>query len=221
MNVAVVAAALAEFEPDVLLLQEVQRDQLGALGSALQTTEARWRFKHWPVRVPAEGLGVLSQLPLVDVRVQVLAHRWSLWNWRRRIAVHVGVVVGDRMIRVVNTHLGAGVSAAERSRQAEALLEVATAARVIAGDLNAEPGAVELVPFGARGYVDAERSLHAGVPGSSTNWKLGPRDEAPTQRLDYLMVQPDVIVLTAFVPEDHQRWAPLSDHLPVIARLRV
>ena len=104
-----------EFDPDLVLLQEVQRRQLGALRPALAMIEARWRFKHWPLRVPAEGLGLLSRLPLADVHVQVLAHRWRFWNWRRRIALHATPRRGRRAVRIVDVHLGAGVDHEERS----------------------------------------------------------------------------------------------------------
>jgi endonuclease/exonuclease/phosphatase family metal-dependent hydrolase len=221
MEVTEVAAALGQFDADVVLLQEVQRHQVGQLRLGLDADEARWRFKHWPVRIPAEGLGILSRLPLVDVRVQPLARAWRFWDWRRRVAVHAGVVVGDQMVRVVNTHLGAGVPRTERTRQARALLDASAPARIIGGDLNAAPGDPELAPFAARGFVDAERRHHAGVAAPATNWRPGPRTAPPTQRLDYVMVRSDVEVVEAFVPTDHQRWAARSDHLPVVARLRV
>ncbi len=220
MNVPAVAAALEEFAPDLVLFQEVQRAQLGALRAAMHCGDARWRFKHWPVRVPAEGLGILSQLSLHEVKVQTLARFVEFWNWRRRIAVHAAVVVDDRLVRIVDVHLGAGVSSAERARQARALLGASPNAALIAGDLNAEPGDAELAPFADRGFVDAERRLHGDRPSPATNWAPGPRTHPPTQRLDYLMTRPSSEVLEACVPEDWPRWAALSDHLPVIARVR-
>jgi endonuclease/exonuclease/phosphatase family metal-dependent hydrolase len=221
MNVPAVAAAMEELGPDLVLLQEVQRAQLGALRAAMRCTDARWRFKHWSVRVPAEGLGILSELPLHEVKVQTLARFAELWSWRRRIAVHAAVVVDDRLVRVVDVHLGAGVSHAERARQARALLGASPHAALIGGDLNAEPDDAELAPFADRGFVDAERRLHGDRPSPATNWVAGPRTQPPTQRLDYLMTRPSCEVLEARVPEDWPRWAALSDHLPVVARLRL
>ena len=220
VDVAAAAAALATFRPDLMLLQEIQRRQLGALRDALSMTDARWRFKHWPVRVPAEGLGILARHPVAAARTQVLAHRWEPWNWRRRVAVHATLRVGGRLWRVVDVHLGAGVDHPERARQARALLDHAPDADIVAGDLNAEPASAELGVFATAGWEDAEARRRApGVPRPSTNWPPGARTAPPTQRLDYLLVRDATEVLDASVPDDWERWAVLSDHLPVVARL--
>jgi len=222
VDVARAAEALAAFAPDVVLLQEVQRRQLGALRVALGMVDARWRFKHWPVSVPAEGLGLLARHPVVDARAQVLAHRWEFWNWRRRVALHAALRVDGRTVRVTDVHLGAGVTHDERIRQVQALLDGAYGADAIVGDMNAEPGSPELGAFGAAGWCDAETRVRDrdGLR-PSTNWASGPRTEAPTQRLDYVLVRAVTEVTEAFVPDDWERWATLSDHVPVVARLTV
>jgi endonuclease/exonuclease/phosphatase family metal-dependent hydrolase len=221
MNVPLVAEALGALAPDILLLQEVQRRQLGALRAALSMADGRWRFKHWPVRVPAEGLGLLARHPVTDVTVQVLAHRWQFWNWRRRIAMHATVRLGDRAVRIVDVHLGAGVAHEERIRQVRALLQRTRGVALVAGDLNAEPHSAELDEFAAAGWMDTEELARgAGTPRPSTNWAQGPRTSAPTQRLDYVLAREPTEVIGAFVPDDWARWAVLSDHLPVVAQLR-
>src|SRR4051794_36444190 len=201
IDVARAADALAAFQPDVVLLQEIQRRQLGALGAALSMAGACWRFKHWPVRVPAEGLGILARHPLESARTQVLAHRWEPWNWRRRVAVLATLRVGGRQRRVVDVHLGAGVDHAERTRQVRALLEHARDADVVAGALSAGPASAELGVFATAGWEDAEARRRApGVPRASTNWPPGARTAPPTQRLDYLLVRDETEVLDASVP---------------------
>ena len=219
VNVPAVAAALARFDADIVLLQEIQRRQLGALRASLDCGDARWRFKHWPVRLPAEGLGVLSRLPLVDVHVQTLAHPIQFWSWRRRIALHVGVPRDGTTLRLVDVHLGAGVTPDERTRQARAVLARASEATLIGGDLNAAPSSLELATFARAGWRDAERGRRRDRPAPGTNWAPGPRTGPPTQRLDYLLVPDDVTVLDAEVPEDWHVWAAWSDHLPVAACL--
>lgn len=221
LDVAAAAAGLQAFDPDLVFMQEVQRRQLGALGSALGGVEARWRFKHWPVTVPAEGLGILSRRPLGDVHVQVLAHRWRFWDWRRRIAVHASVEIGSRRIHVVDVHLGAGVTMDERVRQAEQLMRHAPSARIIAGDFNATPASAVLAACAHDGWRDAEHRIRGDSACPPTNWTPGPRTAPPTQRLDYLLVDDDVTVVEAFVPDHWGSWAPLSDHLPAVARLGI
>lgn len=215
---AAIADALAGFEPDVVLLQEIQRHQLRVVGAATGWS-AVWRFKHWGVRIPPEGLGLLVRGSVDGVRRQILAHPYGWWNWRRRIAVHATVTVDGRSVGVVDTHLGAGVPAAERVRQIGALLDASGRACLIAGDLNAEPESAELRAFRDAGWWDAERRLRPDLPRPSTNWAAGPRVAPPTQRLDYVLVRDDTPVVDAFVPDDWEWWAVLSDHVPVVARL--
>lgn len=213
---AAVAAALAAFAPDVVLLQEVQRRQLRAVCAATGWS-GTWRFKHWGVRIPPEGLGVLTRGSIDAVRRRILAHPYGWWNWRRRIAVHATVTVDGRSRTVVDTHLGAGVPATERVRQIAVLLDAAGDAQLIAGDLNAEPESAELRAFRDAGWRDAERRLRPDGRRPSTNWAPGPRTAPPTQRLDYLLVRDGATVVDAFVPDDWPRWAALSDHVPVVA----
>jgi endonuclease/exonuclease/phosphatase family metal-dependent hydrolase len=222
LDIGRAAESLTSFAPDVLLLQEIQRRQLGALRVALGAIDARWRFKHWPVRVPAEGLGLLARYPVVDARAQVLAHRWQFWNWRRRVALHATLRVEGRTVRFTDAHLGVGVSHDERVRQVHALIDGAYGADAIVGDMNAEPDSPELAAFVEAGWCDAETCVRTpGIHRPSTNWAPGARTEAPTQRLDYVLVRTTTAVTEAFVPDDWERWAALSDHLPVVARLAV
>ncbi len=221
LDVEAVADALRAFDAHLILIQEIQHKQVGALRVALDAADARWRFKHWPVKVPAEGLGILSTLPVSEVRASVLAHPWAFWNWRRRVMVECSVALGERRVRFVCTHLGAGVPPAERVRQAHLVTARADGAVVIAGDLNAGPQSEELRALAATGWTDAERGLHPGTASPATNWQPGPRVAPPTQRLDYVLVRDSVEVIDAFVPTDWERWAGLSDHLPVVTHLRV
>ncbi len=220
LDVAAAAAGLAAFDPDIVLMQEVQRRQLGALGRALGAYEARWRFKHWPIKVPAEGLGILSRLTLTDVHVQTLAQRWRLWDWRRRIAVHASVVIGEGSVAVVDVHLGAGVTMEERVRQAEDVMAHSTKDSIIAGDLNGRPSSAVLAACARQGWRDAEHRIRSESECPATNWEPGARTAPPTQRLDYLLVGNAIRVEDAFVPDDWSYWAKLSDHVPVVARLR-
>lgn len=214
------AVALGQLRPDVVLLQEVQRRQLRAVSAATGWAGA-WRFKHWGVRIPPEGLGILVRGSIDGVRRQILVHPYAWWNWRRRIALHVDLTVAGRSVAMVDTHLGAGVPASERVRQIGALLDATRDALLIAGDLNAEPGSAELRAFRDAGWWDAERRAHQEITRPSTNWAAGPRTAPPTQRLDYVLVRDGTTIVDAFVPDDWQRWAALSDHVPVVARLEL
>lgn len=218
-----VAVVIADALPDVVALQEVQRSQARWLAARLGWSHV-WRFKHWPVVVPAEGLAVLSPTAPADVAMVHLAHPFRFWSWRRRIAVRVEALTADGPLPVVAVHLGAGVDDAERSRQAELAVGLLRAGHLpagrgcVVGDLNTRPGSEVLGSLAAHGLRDAWGALHPDEPGP-TNWSQGPRDGPPTQRLDYALVGAALEVVDVAVPDATEpgfvRYGALSDHLPV------
>jgi endonuclease/exonuclease/phosphatase family metal-dependent hydrolase len=219
-DLAGVVAELEAGRPDVVLLQEVQRRQARVLAASLGWQVA-WRYKHWPLVVPAEGLAVLAPARPRTVQRRVLAHRWGLWSSNRRIAVAATVTTADGPVRVVDTHLGSGIPEAERAAQAALVASMVGADGVVAGDLNATPGSPTVEVFDRSGFRDAWAEIGDG-PGH-TNWRDRPRTEAPVQRLDYVLVGPGWRVVSAGVPSHgdpgFERWGRLSDHLPVTVTL--
>jgi endonuclease/exonuclease/phosphatase family metal-dependent hydrolase len=215
-----IARWLRDLQADVVLLQEVQARQLRAIAAAGGYGQHVWRFKHWPVKRPAEGHGILADRPIAVLRTQVLSRGEPRWGWRRRIALHASVDTRPAPTPVVCTHLGAGVPEGERVRQACAVMDAAIRSAVIGGDLNAHPGSPTLEAFAAEGWVDAWSRAHPELPEPMTNWHGG-RNHPPNQRLDYLLIPPGWQVEHVSVPGDWQAIAALSDHAPVVARLRV
>ena len=214
-----VADVLREQGADVAALQEIQRRQAAALAEELGWSFA-WRWKHWPVVVPAEGLAVLARGPIGDAEVRALAQPWSFWSSDRRIAVGADLADG---LRLVDTHLGAGVGDAERSRQARLVAQFTGPDGIIAGDLNTDPGSSVIQTFRDAGFRDAWSEAHTGADRGFTNWGGGWRTEPPTRRLDYVLVGPGLQVLAADVPAfgdpDFDRYGRLSDHLPLTVTL--
>lgn len=214
---AVVADEITAREPDVVLLQEVQRKQADDLGRRLGWA-VEWRFKHWPIVFPAEGLAVLTPLPPRAVRSVRLAAGLRFWSWRRRIAIAATIDGPGGVLAVVNVHLGAGVGDAERLRQAQATVKLAgRGLSVIAGDLNSHPGSIVLGEFGGSGFRDAWHDVHPQLAGA-TNWAPGPRTAPPTQRLDYVLISPGLWARHAEVP-DHEGFGRISDHLPLLVEI--
>lgn len=217
-----VCDVIAAARPDVIALQEVQRHQARAIAARLGWSLA-WRFKHWPLLVRPEGLALLAPGPLRDVGTIHLAHRLRFWSSRRRIAVRATTQSPDGTVAVVGTHLGAGVGDDERTRQARLTVEGLAAGPTtmpgcVVGDLNTRPGSSVLAAYAEAGLRDAWDDARPGVPGP-TNWAPGPRDAAPTQRLDYVLVTADLEVSSAWLPSPDEpgfrRYGALSDHLPL------
>lgn len=218
-----VAEVVGDAGADIVALQEVQQAQARRLAELLGRALV-WRCKHWPVVHPAEGLALLAHQPVTDLRTVVLAHPLRFWSWRRRVAVRATVATEDGPLPVVVTHLGAGVPEPERVRQAELTVGALGGPEgCIVGDLNTRPGSSVLAAYRAAGLRDAWEDVRPGEPGP-TNWPPGPRDVAPTQRLDYVLVSETLEVTSASVPAwgdpGFEDFGPLSDHLPVTATLR-
>lgn len=219
-----VCEVIAGAMPDVVALQEVQRRQARTVGEKLGWS-VQWRFKHWSLVVPPEGLAFVSPHPLSEVATVHLAHRVRFWSWRRRIAVRATVEGPDGPLAVVGTHLGAGVGDDERARQARRTVDALRATGAtgcLVGDLNTHPGSPVLAAYAAAGLRDAWDDVRAGEAGP-TNWAPGPRDGAPTQRLDYVLVTDDLEVRSVWLPSaqepDFGRYGALSDHLPLSVTL--
>ena len=213
-----VAGVLREQDADVVALQEVRRRQAHELAAMLGWSAA-WRWKHWPVVLPAEGLAILSPSPPDAAAVVALAQRWAFWSSDRRIAFGADLALPDGRLRLVDTHLGAGVGDAERARQARLVVDLAGPGAIVAGDLNTSPGSAVLETFRSAGLRDAWTEVHDEADRGFTNWGRAPRDRPPVQRLDYVLVGPQARVVDAWTPAfgdpGFERYGRLSDHLPV------
>lgn len=218
-------------DPDVTVLQEatdprVVRYVADAAGAQIV------------IHAPGRSVAMLSRVATTEAR----------WHRMARARNFVEVELADTGVRVIGVHLSAGLSGrGERRRLPEInrVLQVADAPpgagrTLIAGDLNAvAPGdlsAVARLPAWIRlllrvdggigttvvarvlgeGYTDAYRRLNPDVVGPTMP------AAAPSVRLDYLMLGPDLA--PALVACGHGGLEPsllwaASDHLPLVVDL--
>jgi endonuclease/exonuclease/phosphatase family metal-dependent hydrolase len=227
---------------DVVVLQEVQRCQARRIARSLGARSWRWGFKHWPIRTWPEGMAVIGVTRPARVRTRVISRRWAPWSWRRRI-LQVGSVDLDAGegagVTLVNVHLSPhqDATAIRRVEAARVIHLVAQRGRpaVVAGDFNDRPGAAFHGQFAERGLRDAWDAVHGGdapsdptggrrpADAGATNWRgwVQGTPRAPSQRLDYVLVSAGLTPVSVTVPRHGQpgfeRFATLSDHLPVTA----
>lgn len=229
-----VVEMIAAAEADIVLLQEVdfasQRtceiDQLhyiaAALGWGFAARAVTWecRYLPWPVRQPAgrirAGMGVLSCYPLVQNVRQRLPQPRTLPLLARLYLPHetvqmVEVQCSRQAVRFLNVQLHRR-SVVTRQRQAQALLafaqQVKTPMSVIMGAFNAaksEP-AMAAITEGLRGHFRVVDDEEITAPAAVSR-----------QRLDHLLIGSSMRVLEMRVMPVE---APVSDRLPVVARLR-
>jgi endonuclease/exonuclease/phosphatase family metal-dependent hydrolase len=128
--------------------------------------------------------------------------------FRHRVLLAVTVTRDDAALRVYDTHLSS-TDTDERIAQARRITDVVVQelppVAVVAGDLNTHPNDL----------VEIVREFHpAGLRdpgGDSSNPAI-----APYQRLDMVLVPDDAVVTDRHTPEGGERWAAISDHVPVL-----
>jgi endonuclease/exonuclease/phosphatase family metal-dependent hydrolase len=216
-------------EPDVVVLQEVQRTQARRLARALGARAHRWTFKHWPIVRAAEGLAVLSRHELVRTRTVTL-QRAVPWSWRRRVALLAEVAAPGGSVVVADVHLSPHDLALLRGVEVERLVGAladfgAGRDALVVGDFNDLPSGTAPAALRASGWRDVWAEAHGAESPGATNWTAGPRaGRAPSQRLDYVMVPAgwcvEWVVVGGPSSGTWDAWAALSDHLPVVAHLR-
>jgi len=228
------AATLERLDADVIGLQEVDqhwsarsewRDQARELADRL-----RMRVYFAPIydlepAAPDQprrryGLALLTSLdlPMVDTENHEIT-RLSTQSGSDPVPApapgfpEVVVRAGGAPVHVYATHLDYRADPAVRALQVDDTLSILSedgpeAQQVLLGDLNAPPAAPELAPLWQR-LTDAWR-----VAGSGAG-RTYPA-AAPTKRIDYVAVSPDISVRSAHVVDTQA-----SDHRPVVADLVV
>ena len=219
LDVARIAAVLAELEPDIVALQEldVRRARTGHVDQAHEIAERLGMACHFhaALRVEEElyGDAILTVYPerLIQSgplpghpRLPVLEPRGALW---------VEVEIDGRPVQVINTHLG--LVPREQQIQARFLAGPSwlshprcTGPRILLGDFNATGTSVVYRTLGAR--LHPARRLS---PQRSPNWTFP--SQLPVLCIDHLFVSPEIVVRDVFADAD-----PLariaSDHLPLV-----
>lgn len=210
MNLDAIAAVIAEQNPDVVVLNEVNRARLtNGFVDTLPLISRRMKMRHvFGANHPdgQYGNAILSRFPILE---------WDNVHYQAKTTEVRGLLravirtAGDP-ITFYGTHLDhiKGPLNVRNQQVMEALEEWAGNARsILLGDLNAEPDAPELQPIYQAGLVDALAVVGAG--NVFTAW-----EKTPSRRIDFIFQTPDLPVKRAWVVESRA-----SDHLPVLSEL--
>ncbi|MBB4234643.1 endonuclease/exonuclease/phosphatase family metal-dependent hydrolase [Rhizobium esperanzae] len=212
-----IASVIAEAEADVVALQEVDVsrrrtggvDQAHAIASLLKM-QAHF---HPALSIAEEQYGdaIITALPTGAVKAGPLP---SIGE--QRGALSVEIVVGDRKLLVVNTHLG--LRGRERIQQMTTLLKAGwlrgsadeSLPTILCGDFNAIPASAT--------YRLVARSLKDAQLAGSTAPRATFPARYPLMRLDHIFVTDDLVVKRAAVLENRLTRVA-SDHLPLLAEI--
>lgn len=219
-----IARVIAQHEPDIVALQEVDVGKLRTDGIDQANHIAEYLqmdFCFSPTVHLEKGLygnAILSHLPMQLVKAAKLpglAHRPSL---EPRGALWVNITIGTSVIHCITTHLG--LLFQERLRQALELTGSSWLAHpdcqgplILCGDFNALPNSAVCRLFQQR-LKDAQQEIADRKP-QKTFW-----GRYPLARIDHLYISPDLQVLDFEVPADALTRVA-SDHLPLTVALNL
>jgi endonuclease/exonuclease/phosphatase family metal-dependent hydrolase len=218
-------AGLARLRPNIVCLQEVDRDPRSGRSQAELIAEM-CNLAH---RVEHNGLAVLSANPAV--RSDSVALPEFPGDFPREILL-VECQIEGRPLLVANTHLAYPLDLVqERKQQVETLLAAIERlypqmpAKILCGDFNDEPDspAVRTVLNGTQEFRDAFAECHPGEPG----YTFAPKENQyvhpswiKLQRIDYIFAGRDVVPTDCSVVFDGSNGLDLvSDHYGVFGNL--
>jgi endonuclease/exonuclease/phosphatase family metal-dependent hydrolase len=219
LDVSRIAAVIAEHEPDIVCLQEldVGRARTGFVDQARSIADQLAMSYHFhpAMRVEAElyGDAILTHLPERLIRSGPLPTVRGVPGLEPRGALWAAIEIDGATLNVFNTHLG--LVPREQRLQAAALVgdqwlgsPDCTGPTLLTGDFNATSLTRPYQTL-TRKLADCQRSL-----GLKPSVKTFP-SSFPAIRIDHCFTSPEVVVTAVKAP-----FSPLarmaSDHLPLI-----
>lgn len=222
-DITKVADKIQQFQPGIIAIQEIQKHQARALARQLGWSHV-WAFKHngYGPLLPrrAEGMAIMSRLPLSNTGETTLTSEYGRYTYRRRIAMRADINLNAQAITLVNTHLASDAVGDEGSNQARTLRTLIDGWQqkhiLIAGDFNDHhrPDIVEILngEHNQDAWTNATSRSRNGLTNPTKN---------PYQRLDHILAPRTHTIARVEVPDTDQSWIELSDHLPVIATINL
>jgi endonuclease/exonuclease/phosphatase family metal-dependent hydrolase len=219
LDVGRVAQVLAELEPDIVALQEldVGRKRTGHVDQAHEIARRLDMACHFNAALTVEeeryGDAILTSLPERLIQVGPLPGHPAIPQLEPRGALWVEVQIGGATVQIITTHLG--LVPKEQQIQAAFLAGPAwlrhpncQGPKIVLGDFNATATSVVYRTF--LKTLSAARTL-AKVKTPTATFP----SQLPVLRIDHLFVSPQIRVTDVFAP-----FSPLtrvaSDHLPLV-----
>jgi endonuclease/exonuclease/phosphatase family metal-dependent hydrolase len=222
LDVERVAEVIADMQPDVVALQEldVGRKRTGGVDQAHRLAEILGMRSHFHAALSVEneryGDAILTALPEKLIKAGPLPGYHRLKGLEPRGALWVCLDLGDdRRLQVINTHLG--LVPREQQIQAAALIgekwlasEAFTPPAVLLGDFNATPFSATyrlLCSVLRDAQADCGKAPTATFPSGF-----------PLLRIDHVFLAGEIKVVSVESPYD-ARARVASDHLPLVVEL--
>lgn len=212
-NVDAIADIINQVKPDVVFLQEVDRnttrsgkvDQLAEL-SKKTNMPFSYFAKAQDYQGGEFGLAFLSKHSLSDMQTVPLARKEIPGEYVGYSVLAIAkVVINEKKLTIGNTHMA--LTQENRDMQVIEINEALSASNypiIFGGDLNATPDNATMVSFHNYGFRKSCLIGCNSIPSDS-----------PNREIDYLMIRPT----SRFEVIDHQviTGTQASDHLPIVA----
>lgn len=219
LDVARIAAVIADCEPDIVCLQEldVGRARTGHVDQAYAIAELLNMSVHFHAAMTVEeekyGDAILTTLPERRMRAAALPTVSGIPGLEPRGALWVEVQIDGRPLQVINTHLG--LVPREQRLQALALEgdgwlghADCDGPAMLIGDFNCT-SLTRPYRILTRSLRDAQRC--AGLPRSIKTFPSA----FPTLRIDHCFISPEIRITDVQAPF-HPLARMASDHLPLV-----
>ena len=226
LDVARVAAVLAQLQPDIVALQEldVGRRRTNHVDQAHEIAERLEMTHHFHAAMLVEeeryGDAILTAYPERLVKAGPLPGYPKVPGLEPRGALWIEVEVGGAKVQIINTHLG--LVPQEQKRQAAALLgpdwmgdDAWTAPGVVLGDFNATPYSATY-----RMLRTALRDAQAPSPAWLRPATATFPSSFPFMRIDHVFLTKGLETRAVKSPYD-ARARLASDHLPLVVDLEI
>jgi endonuclease/exonuclease/phosphatase family metal-dependent hydrolase len=219
-----IARVIAQYEPDVVALQEVDVGRARTGGedqAAVIADDLGMHFQFYPAMVVEGGQYgncVLSRLPMHLVQAEVLPPLSATSTAEPRVAIWIRLETSSTPVQFVNTHLG--LRAGERLAHVQTLLgpqwlgdDRCTQGSILCGDFNDGPSS-RVWRYCASRLRDVQ--TEAASRGARRTW-FG---HYPLVRIDHIFIGDGIEAVQVDVGDDHlSRIA--SDHRPLFAELTI
>ena len=225
LDLARISRVIAQAEPDVVALQELDLrrlrsgndDQAQLIAGLL---EMNYHF-HPAMHMEEEQYGdaILTHLPMRTIKTGVLPGIVPGSKREPRGALWVSVNFNGKDVHIINTHLG--LAASEQAMQVEELLGDAwlgqllqgTEPVILCGDFNFHPRTRSYKRIAAQ-MSDVQVALQKHTPKNTFYSRF------PFFRIDHIFINAKLDVISIQVPKSRTARSA-SDHLPLIAELKI
>lgn len=224
VNLEHIRDTIRDSDADIVGLQESDMGRVSSMNIDsilwLSTQLGMYSYFGPPTSEQIIGVALLSRFPIISASYHLLSHEEL-----PRVLLETIVRIGTLELNVFVVHLG--LTYEDRTTQVDEVMAVVNGVsgpKILMGDFNTLPtGEPEPGIDGPNDTIYQDISMHLNDTWTAAGNSLNPPEgytwpsTGPFERIDYIWVSPDIVVLSCVVITS----AMGSDHLPVVASIQL